>query len=200
MTSRRAVALCVALGWPLRADAQQHELTLVRAESLLSAGRPWHAAEELLAAHARELRPNARLVVEGAKAELRARRYDRARGLLAGQPWLDDYEHGEALAVLAEAEANLALLDRAVEHYAAARARAPVVRAALLAVREAVTREALGDLEGAAGAYADARRLAPLASIDAWLRLRQAQVTADTTLAFRLVAALPAPLDRAAPA
>src|SRR5207247_2082694 len=72
--------------------------------SLRAAGRPWHAAESLLAAAARESRPNATFVVEGAKAELRARRYDRAKSLLAGQPWLDDYGEGEALAVVAEAE------------------------------------------------------------------------------------------------
>src|SRR5256886_13302677 len=70
-----------------------------RAESLRAAGRPWHAAESLLAAAARESRPNATFVVEGAKAQLRARRYDRAKSLLAGQPWLDDYGEGEALAV-----------------------------------------------------------------------------------------------------
>src|SRR2546430_12600108 len=50
-----------------------------RAESLRAAGRPWHAAESLLAAAARESRPNATFVVEGAKAELHARRYDRAK-------------------------------------------------------------------------------------------------------------------------
>ena len=57
-----------------------------RAESLRLAGRPWHAAETLLAAAAREPRLNATFVVEGAKAELYARRYDRARSLLVGQP------------------------------------------------------------------------------------------------------------------
>src|SRR5256886_13198098 len=69
-----------------------------RAESLRAAGRPWHAAVSLLAAAARESRPNASFVVEGAKAELRARPYDRAKSLLAGQPWLDDHGEGGALA------------------------------------------------------------------------------------------------------
>jgi len=164
------------------------------------AGRPWHVAEALLAAHAREPRPNAALVVDGAKAELGARRYDRARRLLVDQPWLEDYAGGEALAVLAEAEANLGLFDRAGEHFATARLRASGARAALLAVREGVVWEALGDLAVAARAYGDARRLAPLASIDPWLRVREARVTADTVLAFLLLTGVPAPLARVVPA
>jgi soluble lytic murein transglycosylase len=178
------------------AAGQRLDEPLLRAESLLIAGRPWHAAEELFAVHARETRPHAQLIVEGAKAELRARRYDRARALLAEQPWLEDYERGEALAVLAQAEAELGLLDRAAEHYAAARARAREGTAALLAVREGAVREAMGDLGGAAGAFREARRLAPLASIDHWLRLRLARVSADTALAFQLMGSLPAPAAR----
>src|SRR5205807_1220689 len=120
------------------------DLAAQHAESLRLSGRPWHAAEALLAAAAREPRLNATFIVEGAKAELHARRYDRARSLLVGQPWLEDYADGEALAVLAEAEARLGLATAAA-HYAAARARAAGVRAALLAVREGVAWEALGD-------------------------------------------------------
>src|SRR2546421_10021458 len=59
-------------------------------------------------------------VLAGARAELPARRYDRARGLLAGQPWLADYADGEGLAVLAEAEARLGLAAQAAVDYAAA--------------------------------------------------------------------------------
>src|SRR5439155_1312366 len=81
---------------------------------------------------------------EGAKAELHARRYDRARGLLVGQPWLDDYNNGEALGVLAEAEAKLGQAAAAALHYAGARARAAGVRAALLAVREGLAWEGAG--------------------------------------------------------
>src|SRR5204863_1475634 len=155
-----------------------------RAESLRLAGRPWHAAETLLAAAAREPRLNATFIVEGARAELHARRYDRARSLLIGQPWLEDYGDGEALAVLAEAEARLGLAT-AAGHYAAARARAAGVRAALLAVREGLAWEAVGERDSAAAAYA-AARAAGLSSIDPWLRVRQARVTPDTGAAFRL--------------
>ena len=171
-----------------------------RPESLVVAGRPWHVAEALLAAHAREPRLNAALVVEGAKAELGARRYDRAQRLLAGQPWLEEYADGEALAVLAEAEANLGQFDRAGEHFAAARVLAGGARAALLAVREGVVWEALGDAAAAARAYGDARSLAPLASIDPWLRVREARVVADTVVAFRLLAGVSAPVARVVPA
>src|SRR5204862_5535188 len=100
------------------------DLAAQHAASLRLSGRPWHAAEALLAAAAREPRLNATFIVEGAKAELHARRYDRARSLLVGQPWLEDYADGEALAVLAEAEARLGLGAPAAAHYAAARAEA----------------------------------------------------------------------------
>src|SRR6267378_8444634 len=125
----RAVGLLlfVAVAPPVSAATAQQTSPYVaaeRAESLRLAGRPWHAAETLLAAAAREPRLNATFIVEGAKAELHARRYDRARSLLVGQPWLEDYGDGAALAVLAEAEARLGLGMQAAGHYAAARARA----------------------------------------------------------------------------
>ena len=185
------------LSVPLGAVAQTApDLAAERAESLRLSGRPWHAAETLLAAAAREPRLNATFIVEGAKAELHARRYDRARSLLVGQPWLEDYAGGEALAVLAEAEARLGLATSA-GHYAAARARASGVRAALLAVREGLAWEVAGERDSAAAAYAAARG-AGLASIDPWLRVRQARVTRDTATAFRLLADLPPPVAREA--
>ena len=199
---RRAggLLLVVAAALPQSAATAQQTSPYVaaeRAESLRLAGRPWHAAETLLAAAAREPRLNATLVVEGAKAELHARRYDRARSLLVGQPWLEDYGDGDALAVLAEAEARLGLGMEAAGHYAAARARARGSRAALLAVREGLAWEVAGARDSAAAAYA-AARAAGLPAIDAWLRLRQARVTRDTAVAFRLLADLPAPAAREA--
>jgi peptidoglycan lytic transglycosylase len=198
----RAVGLLllVAVAPPrFTATAQQASpyVAAERAESLRLAGRPWHAAETLLAAAAREPRLNATFIVEGAKAELHARRYDRARSLLVGQPWLEDYGDGAALAVLAEAEARLGLGTLAAGHYAGARARARGPRAALLAVREALAWEAVGERDSAAAAYAAARGVG-LPAIDGWLRLRQARVTRDTAAAFRLLADLPAPAAREA--
>ncbi|HEX4574842.1 MAG TPA: hypothetical protein VH158_06910, partial [Gemmatimonadales bacterium] len=184
-------------GATLAAQATVTDLVAARAESLRLAGRPWHAAETLLAAVARGGPLGARLLVEGAKAELYARRYDRARSLLVGQPWLDSVPEGEALAVLAEAEARLGLPDSAAGHYAAARARAHGARAALLAVREALAWEAGRAPDSAAAAYAAARTLG-LPAIDAWLRLREARVTRDTGVAFRLLVNLPAPVAREA--
>jgi len=169
----RCGAAAALLSVPLAAVAQTTpDLAAQRAESLRLSGRPWHAAETLLAAAAREPRLNATFIVEGAKAELRARRYDRARSLLVGQPWLEDYADGEALAVLAEAEARLA-------------------------VREGLAWEAVGERDSAAAAYA-AARAAGLSSIDPWLRVRQARVTRDTAVAFRLLADLPPPVAREA--
>jgi soluble lytic murein transglycosylase len=166
-----------------------------RAESLLLAGRPWHAAETLLAAAARGPRLNAAFLAQAARAELGARRYDRARSLLVGQPWLEDYGEGEALALLAEAEARLGQSAAAAGHYAAARRHARGVRAALLAVREGLAREAAGEVDSAAAAYG-AARAAGLAAIEPWLRLREARVTRDTAAAGRLLADLPPPVAR----
>jgi len=117
--------------------------------------------------------------------------------LLVGQPWLDDYGDGEALAVLAEAEARLGQGGAAAAHYAAARAKARGPRAGLLAVREGLAWEAAGSPDSAATAYS-AARAARLQAIDAWLRLRLARVTRDTTAAFRLLGDLPAPAGREA--
>ena len=187
----RCGAAAALLSVPLAAVAQTTpDLAAQRAESLRLSGRPWHAAETLLAAAAREPRLNATFIVEGAKAELRARRYDRARSLLVGQPWLEDYADGEALAVLAEAEARLGLAT-AAGHYAAARARVAGVRAALLAVREGLAWEAVGERDSAAAAYA-AARAAGLSSIDPWLRVRQAltRCVAEVQQARRAVPAV----------
>lgn len=189
----------LATAWPGFAAAQQARVAAERAESLRLAGRPWHAAETLLAAAAREPRQSAAFIVEGARAELHARRYDRARSLLAGQPWLEEYTDGEALAVLGEAEARLGLQAQAAVHFAVARAHAAAARAALLAVRAGLAYEAAGQPDSAARFFAAARREG-LAAIDAWLRLRQARVTRDTTAAFRLLADLPPEVARAAPA
>src|SRR6059058_4406090 len=77
------------------------------------------------------------------------------------------------------------------------RARGRAARGALLAVREGLTWEVAGARDSAAAAYA-AARAAGLPAIDAWLRLRQARVTRDTAVAFRLLADLPAPAAREA--
>jgi soluble lytic murein transglycosylase len=198
---RAAAWFALAALPPLGARAQQVPASAAsqRAESLQLAGRPWHAAETLLAAATREPYLNATFIVEGAKAELTARRYDRAKSLLIGQPWLEDYNAGEALAVLGEAEARLGLAGPAAAHYAAARVRARGARAALLAVRLGLAWEAAGQSDSAAAAYAMARSQG-LAAIDPWLRVRQARVTRDTALAFRLLVDLPSPAAREVPA
>jgi soluble lytic murein transglycosylase len=170
-----------------------------RAESLRQAGRPWHAAELLLRAAARDPSPDALAVVEGAKAELAARRYDRARSLLVGRPWLEDYGEGEALAVLGDAEAHLGQYAEAAAHLAAASGHGRGAVAALRAARAALAWERAGVPDSAAGAYTTARA-AGLNSIDGWLRLRQARMVRDTARAAQLLADLPAPVAREVPA
>ena len=174
-----------------------------RADSLRLAGRPWHAAETLLAAARRDPNPNAFLVVEGAKAELLARRYDRARALLVAQPWLEAYADGEALAVLGRAEHGLGRYAEAAAHFDLARARVLTGggggRAALLAVRAGLAYEAAGMADSAAGAFAAAREGGKLAAIDAWLRVRQARVSRDTAAARQLLTDIPSPAARDVP-
>jgi soluble lytic murein transglycosylase len=170
-----------------------------RADSLRLSGRPWHAAETLLAAARRDPNPNAFFVVEGAKAEVLAKRYERARTVLVGQPWLRDYLDGEALAVLAQAEFGVARYAEAATHFEMARARAPPSRASLLAVRAAVAFDAAGQPDSAAAAFAAARKDGKLAAIDAWLRVRQARVTGDTGAARQLLVDVPPPAVRGVP-
>jgi soluble lytic murein transglycosylase len=168
-----------------------------RAESLWLSGRPWHAAETLLDAAARAPRQDPAFIVQGARAELQARRYDRARSLLVGQPWLQDYGHGQALALLGEAEWRLGLPDLAAVHFVAARQRLGDKRpeSALLAVHAALAFEAARLPDSAARYYA-AARTGDLAAIDPWLRLRAARVQRDSLVAWRLLTGLPPGMGR----
>src|SRR6266540_7087203 len=197
MTGRTILSLMLVAAGPARA-LQAPNTVLAQAESLRLAGRPWHAAQALLAAAARSERPNAEFIVRGARAELLARRYDRAKSLLAGQPWLADYENGEALEVLATAEMALGNGAAAAPRFVLARARSGGLRATLLAARAAVAFEAAGALDSAARYYALARD-GGIAAVDPWLRLRLARVTRDTTAAVALLTGLPAPAVRLAP-
>jgi len=128
-----------------------------QADSLRLSGRPWHAAETLLAAARRDPNPNAFLIVEGAKAEVHAKRYEHARTLLAGQPWLLDYLDGEALALLGQAEYGVGHFADAATHFEMARARALAARVPLLAVRAGLAFDAAGQTDSAAAAFAAAR-------------------------------------------
>jgi len=198
MSWRTLFGLLTAAAAPALA-AQAPATVLVQAESLRLAGRPWHAAQALLAAAAREQRPNAEFILRGARAELLARRYDRAKSLLVGQPWLEDYESGEALEVLATAELALGDGAAAAPRFALARTKCAGLRAGLLAARAAVAYDAAGAVDSAARYYALARA-AGITAADPWLRLRLARVTRDTAAAAALLADLPAPLARFVPA
>jgi peptidoglycan lytic transglycosylase len=186
----RVVLALLGLCWPCITRAQTLETPAQRAESLWHSGRPWHAAETLLDAAARSPRQDASFIVRSAEAELQTRRYDRARSLLVGQPWLDDYEGGEALRVLAEAEWRMGEPTLAAQHFAAARRHAHEAAAELLAVRAALAFEAAA-LPDSAARYFDDARGEGLASIESWLRLREARVLRDTARALRLLANLP---------
>ena len=166
-------------------------------DSLHAVGRPWHAAEAMRAVVAREARPAEAAVVAGARAELGARRYDRARSLLVGQPWLDHYDP-LGLALLGEAEAGLGMHESAAARFSAARQRVAGSTAALFTVREAVALEAAGRSDEAGAAFREARRLG-LAGIADWLRLREARLSRDTVAARGLLDSLgPGPARAAA--
>jgi len=198
---RRAVLALSGACWPLLLAGQTFVNPSQRAESLWLSGRPWHAAETLLDAAARSPRQDPAFIVQGARAELAARRYDRVRGLLIGQPWLQEYGNGQALALLGEAEWRLGQFDLAAAHFVAARSRTgdQGAAAALLAVHAALAFEAAQLPDSAARYYAAARN-GTLASIDAWLRLRAARVQRDTVAAWRLLAGLPSTVAREAAA
>ncbi len=201
VASRLAVGLAAWGGFGATAVAAQACCQDAgRAESLSAAGRPWHAAEALLALTLRESSPTAELVVAGARAELHARRYERARTLLSGRPWLDQYQGGEALALLAEAEARLGLHAQAAQRFAAAANLASEPLGALYAVRSGITYEAAGMFPEAANAFAIARATPGLQAIESWLRLREARVTRDTVVVNRLLVGLPPLVSRDAPA
>ncbi len=205
MRRHRALWIAVLAGDVLLAPASRAQTVVpdhtatYRADSLRLSGRPWHAAETLLAAARRDPNPNAFLIVEGAKAEVHARRYEHARTLLVGQPWLLDYLDGEALSVLAQAEFGVGQYAEAAAHFQMARARAPAARVPLLAVRAGVAFDAAGQPDSASAAFAAARVGGKLASIDTWLRVRQARVTRDTASASQLLADLPPPAARDVP-
>jgi soluble lytic murein transglycosylase-like protein/TolA-binding protein len=197
---RRRAALGLLAGWwPVVALAQSAPNPRQLAESLTLTGRPWHAAETLLDASARLPRQDPAFILQSARAELRARRFDRAKSLLVGQPWLSDYGGGEALAVLGAAEWRLGESRAAAREFVAARVRALGPRAALLAVHAALAFEAGGETDSAARYYA-AARAGSLGVIDAWLRLREARVQRDTTAARRLLETLPPVVEREASA
>jgi len=191
----RAALCALAIGAVRTVAAQGSPDVTAHAESLRAAGRPWHAAEALLTAAARDVHPRPALVVAGARAELAARRYDRAASLLIGQPWLATYGDGEPLALLAQAEAHLGRFADAARDFGAARARASGARAAMLAVRQALAFEGAGAPDSAAPLYAAARRDLP--AIGPWLALREAAVTRDTVQAFRLLDGAPPGAGRA---
>lgn len=194
---RRAALGLLAAWWPQVAAAQAALNPRQLAESLTLAGRPWHAAETLLDASTRLPRQDPAFILQSARAELRARRFDRARSLLIGQPWLADFAGGEALAVLGAAERELGQPLAAARDFAAAAVEAREARAGLFAVHAALSFEAAGERDSAARYYAAARG-GGLVLIDPWLRLREARMQRDTSAARRLLEDLPPVARRAA--
>src|ERR1051325_466369 len=143
-----ALAVLAGVGIVRTAGAQaavpaDHTATY-RADSLRLTGRPWHAAETLLAEARRDPNPNAFLIVEGAKAEVNARRYEHARALLVNQPWPDDYPEAGHLAGLGEPSFAGGGLRGGGPVFVGARARAPRPRRPLLAVRAGLAFDAAG--------------------------------------------------------
>jgi soluble lytic murein transglycosylase len=194
---RRGATLGLLAGWPLVAAAQSAMSPRQLAESLTQAGRPWHAAETLLDASARLPQQDPAFILQSARAELRVRRFDRAKSLLVGQPWLSEYPGGEALAVLAAAERRLGQPLAAARHFVAAADEAVGPRTGLFDVHAALAFEAANEPDSAARYYAMARGNG-LGVIDAWLRLREARTQRDTTTGRRLLQGLPPVVQREA--
>lgn len=196
---RRAVG-ALLLSWPLALAGQMPgPAQVVRAESLETAGRPWHAAEAFITgAGGSAGTASAQVLIANARAELTARRYARVVALLEGRSWLADSGGGAGFAILAEAEERLGQSAAAARDYLRARAGASGSRGALLTVRAAVAFDRGGAADSARRYYMAARG-AGLPSIDEWLRLRQAGVTADTVAVDSLLTGLSFPASRRAP-
>ena len=196
----RRAAGALLLCWPLALPAQKPvSAEVARAESLETAGRPWHAAEAFVTGAGTAAAPaSPQLLIANARAELTARRYSRVVSLLEQRPWLADSGGGVGYAILAEAEDRLGRSTDAARDYLRARASASGSRAALLSVRAAVVFDRAGQSDSARFYYVAARR-AGLASIDDWLRLREAGVSRDTVSVDSLLAGLPFPASRRAP-
>ena len=83
----RRAAGALLLCWPLALSAQKPGAAEVaRAESLETAGRPWHAAEAFVGAGTAAAPASAQLLIANARAELTARRYARVVALLNQRP------------------------------------------------------------------------------------------------------------------
>jgi len=106
VTLRAALRIAALAGQGIAAATVQAQGVIRTTDSLRLSGRPWHAAETLLAAAKRESNPNAFLIVEGAKAEVQARRFEHARALLFGAPWLNDYRGAFPARARARADAS----------------------------------------------------------------------------------------------
>jgi soluble lytic murein transglycosylase len=195
----RRAAGALLLCWPLALAAQKPApAEVARAESLETAGRPWHAAEAFVAGAGAAATPaSAQLLIANARAELAARRYARVVALLDKRSWLADSGGGVGYAILAEAEDRLGRSADAARDYLRARSSASGSRAALLAVRAAVAFDHAGQSDSARLYYVAARS-AGLPSIDEWLRLREAGVTQDTLTVDSLLAGLSFPASRRA--
>ncbi|HKR56350.1 MAG TPA: hypothetical protein VJS20_08615, partial [Gemmatimonadales bacterium] len=194
---RRAV-WALSLCWPLTLSAQK-PAEVARAESLETAGRPWHAAEAFVAGAGTAASPaSAQILIANARAELTARRYARVVALLDKRAWLADSGGGVGYAILAEAEDRLGRSADAARDYLRARSLATGSRAALFAVRAAVVFDRAG-ADDSARFYYVAARTAGLPSIDEWLRLREAGVSRDTAIVDSLLDGLTFPASRRAP-
>lgn len=198
----RGAAGALLVCWPLALAGQASGPPLpapevARAESLETAGRPWHAAESFLTAPETP-GTSAQVLIANARAELAARRYARVVALLANRPWLADSGGGVGYAVLGEALERLGKADSAARDYLRARAEASGSGAALLTARAATAFDRAGMRDSARWYYAAARR-AGLPAIDGWLRLREAGVTPDSNAADSLLAGLSGAAARRAP-
>lgn len=157
-----------------------NEAPVDSAAAELAAGRPWHAARILRSAYPdpAALDQTGRLVL--ARAEARARAWERVRGALEGAPWLDQAEGGEGWALLGRALEELGRWEdagRAYERYLSLpHARNSPTAPALIARRM----RSLGE----AGAWEASHALAPSLraqheGLSSWLALDLARVGAD---------------------
>lgn len=128
-------------------------------------------------------------IIRAMDAELALGRPDRASLLLAQHGLTDSVLEGERLVIEAAGAFGSKEFARAGERYAAAAGRFSGLERGMLAARAGDAFARAGDAARAAAQYRTARDGLP--AIAGWLALREAQVTADTGVAFHLLEQAP---------
>jgi soluble lytic murein transglycosylase len=181
--------LALVLPWLAPAVAvAQTDSSLSPSKTVAAPAARWHAAIAARSALKDSL-PSAGDLLAAVDAELTLGRPDRARTLLQRYQGNDPQFAVRHLAADAASAYASGGFQRAGELYAEAASRSDGRSGAILLARAADAYGHAGNATAAAAAYQRARE--GLREISGWLALREAQVTRDTAVAFKLLEQVP---------